>query len=215
MGQSKDRKAGLYELNNPPSPSKGRSMVPVNHKLKYTEEDMVRTVEFARRNARGNFMKELGLTELNSGIGSTPSSNWFAKGEEDNFPKLVNQDRASLCLGKLTDDEMANLVFMQGDIDKQDDMRMMLAAMEAGKDYYSKIAAVMGGKERIRWLSRHLETSLQRERAQRTTIWNYIIDTYGECGGEASILEACEKLGLSKEYALARLHPERETVKEE
>jgi hypothetical protein len=190
-------------------------MVPVNHSLKYTEEDMLKTVEFARRNVRGNFMKELGLTELNSGIGSTPSSNWFAKGEEDDFPELVNQDRASLCLGKLTDDEMATLVFMQGDISKEDDMRLLLANMESGKAYYSKMAAVMGGKERIRWLSRHLELSLQRQRSQRTTIWNYIIDTYGPCGGEVSILEACEKLGLPKEYAMARLHPEREVVKEE
>ena len=202
-------------MGDRPNPNKGRSMVPVNHALKYTEEDMLKVVEFARRNARGNFMKELGLTELNSGVGSTPSSNWFAKGEEDNFPELVNQDRASLCLGKLTDDEMANLVFMQGDIDKETDMQMAIAAMQSGRDYYSKIAAVMGGKERIRWLSRHLELSLQRQRSQRTTIWNYIIDTYAECGGEASILEACEKLGLPKEYALVRLHPERETVKEE
>jgi len=212
MGQS--NKSGQRNPNNPPNPNKGRSMVPVNHALKYTEEDLARTMEFAKRNARGNLLKELGLTELNSGIGSTPSSNWFAKGEQDDFPELVNQDRASLCLGKLTDDEIANLVFMQGDISKEEDMRLMLAHMEVGKEYYSKIAAVMGGKERIRWLSRHLELSLQRQRSQRTTIWNYILDTYAECGGEASILEACEKLGLPKEYAMARLHPEREVVKE-
>lgn len=201
-------------MGDRPSPNKGRSMVPVNHALKYTEEDMLRTVEFAKRNARGNFLKELGITELNSGIGGTPSSHWFVKGEDDDFPELVNHDRASLCLGRLTDDEMANLVFMQGDISKEDDMRMMLAAMDSGRDYYSKIAAVTGGKERIRWLSRHLETSLLRERAQRTAVWNYIIDTYGPCGGEASILEACEKLGLSKAYAMKRLHPESEAVKE-
>jgi hypothetical protein len=212
MGQS--NKTGERNPNNPPSPNKGRSMVPVNHKLKYTEEDMVKAMEFAKRNARGNFMKELGLTELNSGIGSTPSSNWFAKGELEEFPELVNRDRASLCLGHLTDDELASLVFMQGDIDKDTDMRLSIAAMQSGQQYYSKIAAVTGGKERIRWLSRHLELSLQRQRTQRTTIWNYILDTYGECGGEASILEACEKLGLSKEYAMARMHPEQSVVKE-
>jgi hypothetical protein len=188
-------------------------MVPVNHALKYTEEDMLLTVDFARRNARGVLLAELGVTELNSPT-STPSSNWFAAGAEDDFPELVNQDRASLCLGKLTDDEMATLVFMQGDIDKQEDMRRMLAAMESGQEYYSKMAAVMGGKERIRWLSRHLEKSLREQRAQRTAIWNYILDTYAECGGEASILEACEKLGLPKEYAMARLHPKHE-IKEE
>lgn len=212
MGQS--NKSGQRNPNNPPNPNKGRSMVPVNHALKYTEEDLARTMEFAKRNARGNLLKELGLTELNSGVGSTASSDWFAKGEQDDFPELVNRDRASLCLGKLTDDEIGNLVYMQGDISKEEDMRLMLAHMEVGKEYYSKIAAVTGGKERIRWLSRHLELSLQRERSQRTTIWNYILDTYAECGGEASILEACEKLGLSKEYAMIRLHPEREVVKE-
>lgn len=211
MGQS--NKTGVRNPNNPPSPNKGRSMVPVNHKLKYTEEDMVKAMEFAKRNARGNLLKELGITELNSPT-STPSSNWFAQGANDDFPELVNQDRASLCLGKFTDDEIASMVFMQGDISKEEDMANAIAAIKANVPYYSKIGVVTAGKERIRWLSRHLEKSLSEQRSQRTAIWNYILDTYGECGGEPSILEACEKLGLPKEYAMARLHPERETVKE-
>lgn len=212
MGQS--NKSGMRNPNNPPSPNKGRSMVPVNHKLKYTEEDMVNAMEFAKRNARGNFIKELGLTELNSGIGATPSSNWFVAGEQDDFPELVNQDRASLVLGKLTDDELATLVFMQGDISKEEDMRMMLASLKSGGEYYSKLAAVTGGKERIRWLSRHLENSLLRERIQRTKIWNFVLDEYAS-RGEDAMLSVCESLGLSKEYVMARLHPEREVVKEE
>lgn len=191
-------------MGDRPSPNKGRSMVPANHALKYTEEDMLRTMEFAKRNARGNLLKELGITELNSPT-STPSSNCLATGGDDDFPELVNQDRASLCLGKLTDDEMATLVFMQGDISKEDDMRLMLAHMEAGKDYYSKIAAVTGGKERIRWLSRHLEKSLREQRSQRTAIWNFIIDEYGS-RGEDALLTACDALMLPREYALARLH---------
>lgn len=211
MGQS--NKSGQRNPNNPASPNKGRSMVPVNHALKYTEEDMLKTVEFARRNARGNLLKELGITDLNTG--RTPSSARFDENGEDRFPELINQERSRLMLGDFTDDALANLVFMQGDISKEEDMRQMLAAHTSGERYYSKIAAVTAGKERIRWLSRHLEMSLLHQRSQRTTIWNYIIDMYGPCGGEASILEACEKLGLPKEYALARLHPGHETVKEE
>lgn len=193
-------------MGDRPNPNKGRSMVPVNHALKYTEEDMVRTVEFAKRNARGNFLKEIGITELNSG--STPSSRWFAEGGEDAFPEMINQERGSLCLGNMTDDELAFAVFVYGNMGEREKTH---AILNGG---ITDIMYLMAAKERIRWLSRHLEKSLREQRSQRTAIWNFIIDEYGS-RGEDALLAACDALMLPREYAMARLYPERETVKEE
>lgn len=153
MGQS--NKTGQRNPNNPPNPRNGQSMVPYNPELKYTQADFEHFMVQARRLARAEFMQEIGVTELNSP--STPSSRWFAEGEEPKFPELVNRERGSLCLGDHTDDELAVELFLYGDMSTDDKTRALLS----GKP--SSIAYLMAGKERIRWLSRHLELSLACE----------------------------------------------------
>lgn len=98
-------------------------------------------------------LEELGITELNST--STPSSNWFKDGEPDNFPKLINKERGDLMLGDHTDDELANAIFMYGNpCDHEKTRRLMAGEL-------TDMAYLTAGKERIRWLSRHLEASLK------------------------------------------------------
>lgn len=68
---------------------------------------------------------------------STPSSHWRAAGQPDPHAGYYDGERAALCLGSLTDDEIANAVYMD-----------------------PNIANLTGAKERIRWLSRALVKAL-------------------------------------------------------
>lgn len=65
---------------------------------------------------------------------STPSSRWKAEGKEDPHGTYYERERASIAKGHLTDDEMANAVYMS-----------------------PGIANLTCAKERIRWLSRALD----------------------------------------------------------
>lgn len=98
-------------------------------------------------------LKQLGITELNSP--STPSSRWLVDGDADSFPKLINEERGSLMLGNHTDDELANAIFLHGNPCDAEKTRRLL------KGEIMDIAYLTAGKERIRWLSRHLEASLK------------------------------------------------------
>lgn len=64
---------------------------------------------------------------------STPAAKWRGNGDRDPFGDTFNGERAELCCGNLTDDEMANAVYLNPDIGN-----------------------LTGAKERIRWLSRRL-----------------------------------------------------------
>jgi hypothetical protein len=76
----------------------------------------------------------LGLTEtLSNKLGGTPAAEWREKGEKDPFGDRFNGDRSKLCYGHLTDDQMANAVYLN-----------------------PGIANLTGAKDRIRWLSRML-----------------------------------------------------------
>lgn len=81
-------------------------------------------------------------------VAATPSSRWAENGEPDPHGNSYACERASLALGKLTDDELANAVFMH------DHRNLDLAAILAGEP--SSIALLTAAKERIRWLSRML-----------------------------------------------------------
>lgn len=98
-------------------------------------------------------LEQLGITELNAP--STPSSRWLVDGEPDTFPKLINEERGDLMLGDHTDDELANAIFMYGNpCDREKTRRLMNGEL-------TDMAYLTAGKERIRWLSRHLEASLK------------------------------------------------------
>lgn len=84
-------------------------------------------------------------------VGSaTPAAKWRQEGKEDPHGKHYDCERAQLAMGDLTDDEMANAIFM------------------ADRSSLDLIAYQTAAKDRIRWLSRALEASLSnRHQAQR------------------------------------------------
>ncbi|MNX74672.1 hypothetical protein D3C86_1061180 [compost metagenome] len=81
---------------------------------------------------------------------STPSAAWRAAGEPDPHAGHYDGERAALCMGTLTDDELANGAFMNYD------MPLNLQGIMAGT-HHSPIAWMTAVKDRIRWLSRALE----------------------------------------------------------
>lgn len=79
----------------------------------------------------------------------TPSSKWQASGESDPHGDAYNCARDQLRLGDLTDDEMANAVFLYGN------SRPPIEDVISGKAHMP-IVYLTAAKERIRWLSRQL-----------------------------------------------------------
>lgn len=75
----------------------------------------------------------------------TPSSRWSINGEADPHKGKYDCERHELSKGDLTDDELANEVFMWGD------HKPSMDDMLAGR---MPIVYLTAGKERIRWLSR-------------------------------------------------------------
>ncbi|MEJ8837794.1 hypothetical protein [Ramlibacter sp. AN1133] len=86
---------------------------------------------------------------------TTPAAQWRAAGEPDPHGDRYDCERAQLTMGELSDDELANEVFLHGNAGP-DPMDLL-----TGKALPS-IAYLTAGKDRIRWLSRALE----RERAR-------------------------------------------------
>jgi hypothetical protein len=70
-------------------------------------------------------------------VDGTPAAKWREAGKPDPHGSRYNCERAALCGGKLTDDEIANVVFMD-----------------------PNIGNLTAAKDRIRWLSRSLEAAL-------------------------------------------------------
>lgn len=82
---------------------------------------------------------------------STPAAQWRLDGELDPHGTDYDGERATLTLGQLTDDELANGVFMNAD--QPMDIARILAR---DPNYHPPIAWLTAAKERIRWLSRAL-----------------------------------------------------------
>lgn len=79
---------------------------------------------------------------------ATPGAKWREDGEPDPHGKTYECQRAELPLGQLTDDALANAVFLH------DHRSLDLQAILAGAP--SSIALLTAAKDRIRWLSREL-----------------------------------------------------------
>lgn len=79
----------------------------------------------------------------------TPASDWRGAGEPDPFGDRYKCERAKLSMGNLTDDQIANGIFLFFDV------RPPLEEIAAGRAS-SPMAWMTAGKERIRWLSRKL-----------------------------------------------------------
>jgi hypothetical protein len=82
---------------------------------------------------------------------STPAAKWLAEGQPDPHAGQYDCDRVSLALGHLTDDELANAVFLGGN--EPLNIERVLAR---DPDYFPAIGLLTAGKDRIRWLSRKL-----------------------------------------------------------
>lgn len=82
-------------------------------------------------------------------VAGTPSSKWSATGQPDPHGQRYNCERAELVMGDMTDDELANGVFMHGN------EPLNIEALMSGKPgYHPPIAWLTAAKDRIRWLSR-------------------------------------------------------------
>lgn len=100
---------------------------------------------------------------------STPSSHWKAAGEPDpHDARYYDQERATLCMGHLTDDELANGAFMNYD------RIPSVAELVAGKP--TPMVWMTAVKDRIRWLSRALEKALAATPAappSQPRVWHF------------------------------------------
>lgn len=89
------------------------------------------------------------VTVTEKPVASTPAATWRVEGEADPHGSTYDCERAALCMGKLTDDELANGAYMNYDV------RPPLQDIIAGTAS-SPIAWMTAVKDRIRWLSRKL-----------------------------------------------------------
>jgi hypothetical protein len=90
----------------------------------------------------------------------TPAAKWRQEGQADPHGNHYNCQRAALTLGQLTDDELANGVFLHGN-----EPLNINALLRKTPGYHSAVVWLAAGKDRIRWLSRALEESKAREQA--------------------------------------------------
>ena len=94
------------------------------------------------------------VAEFHSPHASTPSSRWSERGEPDPHGDQYDCERAALTMGDMTDDELANAVYLHGDTQPS------FADLLSGKAVLP-IAYLTAAKDRIRWLSRQLEKALR------------------------------------------------------
>lgn len=149
-------------MGDRPNPVKGRTLRIRGEEFRMPELSFEQVLEITKSSTRANVLAELGVPVLLAG--PTPSSRWFLEGREDTFPNLINKERGDLCLGDHTDDELANEVFLYGDMSSDDKHRAIMSGRP------SSIVYLTAGKERIRWLSRHLEASLGNEKALQAQV---------------------------------------------
>jgi hypothetical protein len=83
----------------------------------------------------------------------TPSSFWSEYGKPDFHAGVYDGDRAKLTLGFMTDDELANGVYLHGN--------RLQSTQELISSAISPLGWLAAAKERIHWLSRALERALE------------------------------------------------------
>lgn len=115
-------------------------------------------------------------------VPSTPAANWREIGQADPHGSDYNCERAKLCMGNLTDDELANGAFMNYD------RRPPIQSVISGRAHMP-IAWMTAVKDRIRWLSRKLVAAEDREKQIKELLEQAI-----EYGQEAPLHEALRLL---------------------
>lgn len=107
-------------------------------------------------------------TPVTEEVKSTPPNRWAGDGEVDPHAGHYDKERANLCLGQYTDDEIANGAFMN--YDRKLDLTQLLGG---NKNYHSPIVWMTGVKDRIRWLSRSLTKAHEDNLALRQRLAKY------------------------------------------
>lgn len=92
-------------------------------------------------------------------VPATPSARWAADTLPDPHGDRYACERAALTLGNLTDDELANAVFLHGN------EQPTMADLAAGKAL-AGIVYLTAAKDRIRWLSRALADAIAPQPAE-------------------------------------------------
>lgn len=125
----------------------------------------------------------------------TTASGWRENGEPDPHGTRYECQRESLAMGGLTDDQLANGAFLN--YDRPLDIHAIMTKQEG---YASPIAWMTAVKDRIRWLSRQLFASQQRNNEQAVE-YNAMVDTLLRKEGE--LREALSELyGFIKHHDL-------------
>lgn len=94
----------------------------------------------------------------------TPAAQWRVAGEPDPHAGHYDCERAELAMGDLTDDELANGAFLN--YDRRLDID---AILNKTPGYHPPIAWMTSVNERIRWLSRKLESAGEEIRALKVS----------------------------------------------
>lgn len=92
----------------------------------------------------------------------TPAAEWRESSEKDPHAGKYDGERAQLCMGDMSDDVLANAVFMFGDGRYHQPRPEDIVAGKSS----SSIAYLTAAKERIRWLSRTLVRMTSRQGMQ-------------------------------------------------
>lgn len=100
----------------------------------------------------------------------TPSAGWRENGEPDPHGTRYECPRENLAMGGLTDDQLANGAFLNYD------QPLNLQGILAGT-HSSPISWMTAVKDRIRWLSRQLFASQQRNNEQAVE-YNAMVDSF-------------------------------------
>lgn len=92
-------------------------------------------------------------------VAATPAAKWRTEGQADPHAGHYDCERASLPMGYLTDDEMANAVYLFGD-EKPPLADILSGKAKTGQQYLD------AAKNRIRWLSRKLSEANSAQAAR-------------------------------------------------
>lgn len=118
----------------------------------------------------------------------TPAAEWREKGEPDPHGNSYEGERASLTLGHLTDDQLANGVFMHGN-----EATNLVRLMSRDPTYFTSIVWLTAAKDRIRWLSRALSKNTEAQQQIATLLhWPKCWDTAAYPTLEDAIVEALQ-----------------------
>lgn len=102
----------------------------------------------------------------------TPAAQWRVNGEPDPHGRQYDVERAALAMGHLTDDEFANALFLNGDV--QPSVQQLIDGTA-----FRPIVWLTAAKERIRWLSRALEREKARSAAAQPSDFEAVFDALG------------------------------------